>query len=1031
MSRRNDTSDKKFRVVFREARYGVAAPRKDTAKNMDRRFSNRIRPSNDLEGKWLYCFYSYGSDYMIADGNGNFERRVMDWEHTGGQFVSLCDLKRPSHSLQLSTSSSDRTWSPPEQAEHVKFELQFTGGKLKWHDIEASRWKESIYHRKEPGKVAEGGEFSLPLTRKGKAVRWYFLLSSFRLGPAALSAATQKGAADGLSIKHTAPADAATDGDAESRAAARKAQKRAHFVSRDDLKVWRKMVKDGQTYARQARAEAEVIYVVDPYHFAARLAAERVARSLDRMTKTIEEFDSAKGLILKRLDWESINFTPNDVDGDVSDLYSMATLLDQVVPTLTSKTPFPWDAGAARKIKATILKTLKQVAINAEVDSAILVNWLMGPAHRILDIGMSVDSGDKPVFYEDLASDIRAYGLTHWYNVTSLLGQTQCGAHFLANMLRDDLGDWGPGGRVRLPSVGTKTGNTLPDESVTEPRNFNPIGHIIGPYATGDHPVEDSTDHLTFRKARFVVPNLIILSSMCDMHDLGGASGRNGVVQHKRERMMHTFNGLKYLDDELTLTPKKPRASLKTAFAAYKSNLSLGLKVGTAGTGLVTGARDYIENRRLRGVVDWDKLPPPVGQRMEVMLDNNIGGGDPVKTGAAMVTLINTVLAEAGGVGKLLDGKTKPNERLKNGVKLSMSVASTFNEMADVAGFPPMQLADLVTYGDDATAAGRVAMTTRITASVAGMVTSVWTIYTGIGDARDAMSKGDTSVAIGHGLSVFAATMTMVIGSLGFTGALAVTNPVGATLLVIALIGTILATYTKDAWLTTFAEHHHFSTNKTYRNTWFAGNIREDTFAGIKRVGNNWPLAHQRVALLNYLARTRVESKLETRSIDGVLIARKVHLHLQWGLLPEQARFRVRWATEGVGDDREDLEKFFTGKAWEHRVTPGYYGFELDGKPVDDAYFDTIDPNVKRMSYQATLELPYWENKKTDEIPVEEMKWPFIAVEFKHTGGTWYFRHKLRTLGYLPNIDPTHPPETAFKAADLPPRGVAWWPAGA
>jgi hypothetical protein len=1045
--RQHDSVDDALRVAFFEVEPMVHGEvhRKDEFIRED--FEVEFDDDKPIDGKWLYLFYSEGSEYAIRRSdkklqNGEFVRRALHPEETGGQTIANPHISKfqsgddtPGNPSEVLVDAADlRTWDPIERAEHAKFELFFENGRFRSQDIERRKlWEKSIFERPRP-KGELQSTFALPLVLRGKPVRWYFLLSTIRLGPAALRACTQRGAADGLSIKHTAQANRDTDFDSMLRRDWEEQQDVARFVTPEDLRVWAELKAAGHAFPEKILRGVCRIGVVDPYHYAARLNDHAYSLALDKFLLFLNDLPGNRNL------WHpDILLDPAVELGDLNDLYAMAELL---VPILDGQ-GVEWREGTARKVLRFVRTQIRHAENRCEAEALRLVSWLMGPAHRLIDIGATMDTRDVPrkAKARREAAEARAYALAHWYNVTSRLGLTTAGARFLGDMLSESLGDANDD-RRRLPRADHG------DDPGPTPKSYNPIQRILLPYA-GKKLDEGSVDAAALEIAAEVVPDLIVLGTLFDQNDGSDASAdRNAALRAKKQAVVALFNNLRVLPFALDASPATAPAS---EFAGPKTWFDRGLWVTTTGKRIAGSIFDAEHSRPVARAMrevfrhEKSKNPAPVGARVKKMLKespvkSDDAAGRAATASKALVAWMNVLWGQASEIEKINDPARPAGDRFRSAATRATSVASAFQSTAGAIGIETAALGDLVQMSDDFDSAwARIGGSLKVSMSVTAMVTGVWSIYSDAEAASKAFSQGATGVGITKGIGVFTGVVTTVVGMLGWGGALALTSPVGLLVTVLGIATLVLAAVVKDGFLVgtsfgsptagNFLRHCWFSSDEELRNKWIGGNADDDTFAGRRHMlpDDRWPVAHQRVALMNHLARFSASSEVSvTRGEEGFEFE-DVRIDLAWSLLPRNARFRI---SLGFEDQLED------GRA--HAVVelePSPFGIavtDVGRHRFAHARFRRIDRPSDGFPFRATVDVRGMNIFGGEESVIvaddDDGSLPWVAkIRFEHEGGHWETHHEMVDDEERARTRTTLPKESEFRATQAMPRKGAGW----
>jgi len=235
----------------------------------------------------------------------------------------------------------------------------------------------------------------LSLESGGKPKRYYFFLSPFRLGPAGIKAAWKDIGTDALSL----------------------------WIDEKESKAKNKLLAlDPKRF--QAHGQDRV-GLVDPYRFARLISAHLVEKSLDGYLRFLTDFRAADGSAVN-----PDHFKSGKNEGTIQDLYFIASVLEGV-QHIDEDVPEFLDHTRLEEVIGGYGWQLELRASTCEMAVRYLANWMLGPAHQVLDVSSVEDLNEDA---DPFSADDKAGCLAHWYLRVQYLGNTLTGTYFLTTV---------------------------------------------------------------------------------------------------------------------------------------------------------------------------------------------------------------------------------------------------------------------------------------------------------------------------------------------------------------------------------------------------------------------------------------------------------------------------------------------------------------------------------------------------------------------------------------------------------------------
>lgn len=808
-----------------------------------------VEARKNIINKWLYVFWSKGEDYAVSIKNGPWEQRVSD-------LYARQHMAKPG----LKDRNPPRTATPREHAEKIKYEIYFDDEGFAYRrDISKEAFK--LRHERKHPKIAfqkkhkdrwkqqrESG-LSLPLTTpNGDNIRYYFLLSSIRLGPEALGAAIEEGAADGLSIWAPKVLNK-TDG----RFYPPKGKLKG-MTPKYATELQKSIIGPGSRIVskRDAKWELFAIGVVDPYHFAGDIMDNLYQRALDDFLKVFNSVNSG-GYGANSAMKPHLNYRNNR--GSIYELYFIAMTLTAVRKSYKDKGESvpKWDGESARRVIRFVESKLKKLKNACEARANFLTNWLASPAHRLIDIGISKDTVEqkKGMMAEDreVAADDRAYGLAHWHNMTTLLGFTTTGTVFLA--------------------------------SANDVCPHNPIKEILMPYATKKLESK-SVDEAAFEKIKVLVPDLVINDILTRFQKSQGSSLKD--LSRRTQKIADLMNNLHFFS--WALSTKAPRhlenidgITFKKAQPYIDNGTWLWEQAGVLGEKKVDGLFERVRSGTVSTRVEKmlkviDERRPTLGTKMQIVMKA------PSKTLVVVpyVKLFTGAVAliQMGGdsAATLVDKDKSAWKKLEAGAELSMGVMGLFEGIMAIKGVKPLEFRQLLNLKRGwVLPKYHMAYVSSGMLSVCGLLSAGWIIYSNMKSMRQGWDRRDTSTAVGSGIAVIGGVLLLGTGVGAIIGAGAgmfAAGPVGWIAGACVILGGIIIWLGTDDDFEVFTNSSYFAHDPDSRNIRKFGD--KDDWAGPKtsfwKLGpkeRNWPVMDQAVALTNLVSRYTVRSTASAR----------------------------------------------------------------------------------------------------------------------------------------------------------------------
>ena len=834
-----DTVSSKLTITFLEERVFTLRGRGSLPTAADQRGWRRDR--KPIQDKWLYIFRSVGSaTYAVSSVEDGFGQRVSDLY--AGQHMARVGLKEknPRRTQEAGLDFHGEVYFDDESRMYENVEVSLTA---KRHE-----WKSLFHHLKtmaelvkapfedmvvdhmaidEPNGGGKAGvrELDLPVaTPDGTPIRYFFLLSSFRLGPETLLKVVSEGSADCLSMwtiragfmANGSPAD--VEGPTTERLEELLA---APAGSEDRLRL----------------KEIAQIGVVDPYHFAARINDAHVHRALSRYREILQDIDRGippgRSVARRHLDKKNNR-------GSIDDLYFIAKGLSAA----KEHGSFDLDEIGANQVIGLVETELGRLRNSVELTAMMLANWMDGPAHRLLDYAVVHDLGqpDDPNAARD-----RAYALYHWHNVTSLLGFTSRGSAFLSSLAGND-----------------------PD---------NPVEHLITAFRDqplrSNHRGDEEIVENALLLAGDIVPDLLLRWTFLELDgETVDESNPVALAGIKSRRIVKTMNNLQYFPVKIGAptsktdvptqfrewlsrgvfvvehTEKVPKSLLDTYFSsAFRSTL-----------------RKSLGHRHFKAVHAW------TGKRVPSLMRAELKGRAfqaPIPYIKAFLSISNLLAGQTTQTKKLFAADSSRIDRFEAAAELSLAGKDVVEVVLKLNGIDAIKWQE---YTRVKAVKGVWTARAGVAMSILGIVSSVWIVYSNSKKAVGAWENRDTSVMIGAGVAVaggviLAASETAaIVGASAGIGAGLSSTGVGVLAGILVFVGGLMVALTIDDVYETFADSSYFALDADDRSmrrfgnkTHWAGNEPKDQDTWeVGGVPRNWPVSHQRIALENLLARYSV-----------------------------------------------------------------------------------------------------------------------------------------------------------------------------
>ena len=815
--------------------------------------------AQEIKDKWLYVFYTPGSTKFDGINSVAQAKRARLRLTTMGQHMA---------SYGRATTPPERT---KEQAKHVYAEVYFDRGGAAWvqplTDSEAT--KKTRVDRPQANAVVpqfRDNLVDLPMVIDGQPVRYYFLLSSVRLGPHALSEATSAGGADGLTIwrlPHFVPPTQDFGGYARvSQDIGRRLEECAGPTSG--------ILKSLSNYTsgsieRQYLRRVCTVQVVDPYHMAGDINTHAVEGPLQRYAMALLKMQAGQNPVAegpkfvspdyvepRHPFWTKIedrHFKETSYKGSFEDLYFIASVLRGIdaktslhVPgrsgrgSGSGKVDIDWDEKAAGQVLSFVEHGLPSMQNAIETGAKYLAHWLASPAHRLIDIAATFDttattpaqvSGAKRVgtnqtphtnTADPLAASDRAYGLQHWYNSTTHLSSTRFGtAHLLHLFTSDD------------------------DEAV----GHTPLLRLIKHAAPLD---KDTGLADAFVLVRDYIPDLTLRAAFF-------SHAKNPDDAGMTKKQADAFRDMAARTMFLSSTPvlDKVDPSLTDRWKSLGPYAKMGFFLADP----PDSAKDIwaakipvlVKNPHFAAVSAYaSKHTTPL-----------------IKETRSRLPKVKVAFAFAGAIFSAAE--TAGSWKRATGTEKAIAVGGMVNDVAGVvdAVMALYKIDDVLSLaakqskaGSAFLSAGRAAIGRALCRSFIGFIGGVWQIFTGVRGMIEAYKKGDASVVIAQGLTVIAGVLTVA----------AVFVETGVLLLVGVVLGIIaafLCVFTADSDFQVFAGHCYFAPKGSTPNK--RSFLPADPVGGAKHWGgrhpggtDSWPVTHQRLALENLVSRFAIDS---------------------------------------------------------------------------------------------------------------------------------------------------------------------------
>lgn len=905
MAGSNDTIDTGMRVRFVDL--AEVSDLDAIMVDLDREKSKilRSRASTPKE-KWLYVFWSEGRRYGF-----DLDAR---W---GGPFYQHGAKRKGRRPVNPERSQ--------DHAEHPWRELYFDeDGRFSWVDIgpspaspgeESPLWEEPRHERPKPsGPPAD--TMPLPL---GDSLRYYFLLSPVRLGPAALNEATKPGdeatksgddatkpgGADALSVYPYAFAVGPVDEDGEPR------------TKQLEPSDW--ITAPSPERITASRSVFFNVGVVDPYSVAERLhedlrsALEAAAEVDDAMLRGGSgpmPTECVKGIVEENLPWVDDVARATDASR-YYDAYFIARTIEGLRRSEPGAPAWEeWDDALAGRFLEEMERFRREEKNAPEVQARFLANWLSSPAHRLVDLAISEDAADEldgggsvEEQLETEAAADRAFGLVHWERVTSLLPTTRVGSLFLGQKARG-LGE----------SDADRAGN--------------PVTEVLLPYV--DRPLESTNalDEAAFRLAAAALPDLVARFVVLDVEVIqlrGSLTATPTVLGSTRaaaERAKALLNNLRLLPYAVELDrgagaggsgdasedPVSGSAKAKTFGDAGQLAVQLAIDAGEPVESLLEGQQPATKrtpgalgrSARIGGAVD-----DTIGAQLAAILKAK----DALAAAQGCIGVFNLMLMSADRASRV-PGEASVRQQISTileSVEAIQSASAAFGisdwlaERLKASARPSL----------------RAFVARQLPSRILGGISGVWAVCTATGDLRSAKEIDDQSVAAGSAITILG-------GMTAVAAAVAWVPVVGFFASALVLAGALFAAFTADSPLRTFVKHCVFSKwEDKYRNVrafgddeHWAGPLGQGrvlfTEAGLFggfRTYKGWPVDYQAWALENLLSTFSMRSGAATDTLE--LYVRHAFVSISPNYIPPDAVLRV---SAQIGDV-ESLSTLVTRQA--------------------------------------------------------------------------------------------------------------------
>jgi hypothetical protein len=396
--------------------------------------------------KWLYIFSSDGADYGLKttdsprmDARRSFQHMApFDSDGVNPPKSSIAGVDRVerevyfdwrglAHELSIAT-----TWQKPRhQRPHPIF------GKApsaKWDELE---------DKLEAGKGKPiGGRpgVLLPPAVKGKPRRYYLLLSPIRLGPKALQFA--KDNPDALTIYYN------------------------FWESTSAGKILGPQAVPPKNINPEGyRRDNSMLAVVDPYAFAERIRTKLLAPIQDQLYAYLTSIDNGdvRGV-------DKRHFQSHINRGTISELVSLANIVsriqgeDQDLKDLI-------DQQALEQVLGIHGNRLESHVKMVEKAARFYANWLTGPQHQTIDLGVVEDLKDTA---DETAAVDKAAALSHWFCQFRAIQATGQGAGVISQLLSDKTPIKNP-----MRDLFLKYASSKPAAGSTDLQALHAIGDLV------------------------------------------------------------------------------------------------------------------------------------------------------------------------------------------------------------------------------------------------------------------------------------------------------------------------------------------------------------------------------------------------------------------------------------------------------------------------------------------------------------------------------------------------------------------------
>lgn len=934
----------------------------------------------DISGKWLYVFWSRGRSYKY---------RYPDWlvsrvdDLTAGQYWSA----RPGH-REINPKPTN------ERAQKVWLEIWFDGdGNLYPLDIsKKDRWKKGRHERphpmdavlgkgKMPPKSYKCKTVTLPLKRGGKEVRYFFLLSSIRLGKNALEACLKRGNADGMSIWTRRTFRASGKRVLPGKVMGPSAEMLEEFYMARKAKP---TTEETKQKSKEYRALCD-IGVVDPYHFAEEINHHHYMQTLAGYQALLADLREANPWvegIHKRYLEEKWN------RGSLDDLYFIAKALKAL--RYKARKKFDWDEKNATRVIRFVEKTLQGMRNAVEGTATMLCNWLDGPAHKLIDLAAVDEDLDKDTA---LGPSDRAYALEHWYNVTSLLGISSRGATFLASK------------GVRASS--------------------NPVQALLVDYLKKRvkkgklHPKRDRITYDTVVVGREVALDLVLRWIMLDLPKGSGGKKAVELVAQKSKELRDVINASGFFEHDFVPAPKgKGGPSMQKYLDWSIFMVEQPIKVAKGWPNAVMKIRDITKFtrpaaslvKRNRYLIHVVKLSEWRGENAPSLW--NVYAQKGVPWAKLFGAYVNLLFAGAETVKTFSDSSSGAGKRVRSVIDLAVGGGTLFDAIMEINGVDKAVWKKL---GEASTKKALTLARLGVALSVIAIISAIWVVWTNIETASNAWDTHDTSVVLGASIAVTGGVMLALHGigflcswEVGLAGLLA--SP-GANIVfgLVIFVGVLIVVLTVDEEFENFVKSSFFAKGEDDQNilgfgdrghwagcepglkdSWMVPSFQWKSKKSYRTW--NWPVLHQREALTRLLARFKFNTSAEIDCPNSVRSGLESMYHVtppekMRGFTVSEITFRIAYMAVPADSHFEILLSGEDHSGKKVKFNPLTFRPHADGS------------KKKRVSFPQRG----FSFDSVKELPKSVLKWygaPGFMLTIKNTGSKTHFM-KLTAVANL------------------------------